>query len=97
MLVRLAKGRIVSKGLEVSHETRRRKRPAISWLGDSMSGCMAHCAQRDEILLNIASQPTARADVVDLKILRYAAVLTAPPVAREHLASEPAVRIGLKP
>ena len=48
MLVRLAKGRIVSKGLEVSHETRRRKRPAISWLGDGMSGCMTHGAQCDE-------------------------------------------------
>ena len=62
-----------------------------------MSGCMTHGAQRDEILFNIVSQPTARADVVDLKILRYAAVLTAPTIALEHLAAELAVRLAFKP
>ncbi|MGA8073044.1 MAG: hypothetical protein WB995_06170, partial [Candidatus Acidiferrales bacterium] len=57
---------------------------------------MTHGAQRDEILFNIVSQPTARADVVDLKILRYAAVLTAPTIALEHLAAELAVRLWFK-
>ena len=58
---------------------------------------MTHGAQRDEILLNIASQPAARAQVVYLKILRCATILAAPPVAREHLAGELAVRLGFKP
>ena len=58
---------------------------------------MTHCAQRDEILLNVASQPAARAQVVYLKILRCATILAAPPVAREHLAGEVAIRFGFKP
>jgi hypothetical protein len=58
---------------------------------------MTHCAQRDEILLNIASQPAARAQVVYLKILCRAAVLAAPPIAREHVTGELAIRFGFKP
>jgi hypothetical protein len=34
---------------------------------------------------------------VNLKITRCAAILAAPPVAREHLAGEQAVRFGFKP
>jgi hypothetical protein len=62
-----------------------------------MSGSMAHRAQRDQILFNIVSQPAARANVVDLKILRCPAVLAAPSIAREHLVGEPAIRVGFKP
>ena len=62
-----------------------------------MSGPMTHRAQRDEILFNIVSQSTARADVVDLKILRCPAILAAPSIAREHLAGEFAVRLGFEP
>jgi hypothetical protein len=39
-------------------------------------------AQRDEIFLNVISQSAARAEVVELKILRHAAALAAPPIAR---------------
>src|SRR5271170_3416734 len=62
-----------------------------------MSGSVAHRAQRDEILLNIVSQLTARTDVVDLKILRCPAVLAAPSIASENLAGELAVSLGFKP
>lgn len=33
---------------------------------------------------------------MDLKLARRAAILAAPPIAREHLASEPAIRVGFK-
>ena len=61
-----------------------------------MSGSVTHRAQRDEIFLNIASQPAARAGVVYVKILCRAAVLAAPPVAREHVTGELAIRFGFK-
>jgi hypothetical protein len=54
-------------------------------------------AERDEIFFDIVSQSTARAEVMDLKILRSAAVLAVPPVACEHLAAELAIRLGFKP
>jgi len=54
-------------------------------------------AERDEILLGVIPQPAARAEVVDLKILRRATILTAPPVAREHLAAELAIGLEFKP
>ena len=34
--------------------------------------------------------------MVDLKLPRRAAILAAPPVAREHLAGEPAIGVGFK-
>jgi hypothetical protein len=42
-------------------------------------------AQRDEILFDIIPQSAPGAKVVDLKILRCAAVPAAPPIAPEHL------------
>ena len=62
-----------------------------------MSSSVTACAERNEILFDIISQPAARAEVVDLKILCYAAILAAPPIAREHLAGELAIRLGFKP
>ncbi len=54
-------------------------------------------AQRNQILFGVIPQSTARAEVMDLKILCGAAVLAAPSIAREHLAGELAVRLGFKP
>jgi precorrin-6x reductase len=62
-----------------------------------MSGSVTIRAQCDEILFRIIPQPAARANVVDLKIVRPAAVLAAPPIAREHRAGELAIRFGFKP
>jgi hypothetical protein len=50
----------------------------------------------NEILFGIISQPAARADVVDLKISRRAAIPAAPPIARQHLAGELAIGVGFK-
>jgi hypothetical protein len=61
-----------------------------------MSGSVAGRAQRNEILFGVVSQPSARTDVVHLKIARCPAVLAAPPIAREHLADELAIRVGFK-
>jgi hypothetical protein len=47
----------------------------------NVSDSVTACAQRDEILFDIVSQLAARAYVMDLKILRYPAVLATPPVA----------------
>ena len=54
-------------------------------------------AERNEILFGIIPQPAARAEVMDLKILRRAAVLAAPRVACENLARKLAVNLGFKP
>jgi hypothetical protein len=43
-------------------------------------------AQRNEILFGIMSELAARAEVVDLEILRHSAVLAAPSVACEDCA-----------
>jgi hypothetical protein len=53
-------------------------------------------AERNEILFGIVSLPASRANVVNLKIARCAAILATPPVAREHLAGELAIRVGFK-
>ena len=62
-----------------------------------MSGSVTARAESNGILFDIISQPAAPAEVADLKILRCAAVLAVPPVAREHLAGELAIRLGFKP
>jgi hypothetical protein len=54
-------------------------------------------AERNEILFGVISQPAARAEVVDLKILRCAAVLAAPSVACEHRAGALPIGFGFKP
>ena len=59
-----------------------------------MSGSVTHGAQRDEIFLRIASRFAPRANVLDLKILRDAAVLASPPLALEHSATELPVTSG---
>jgi len=66
-------------------------------LAITMSGSVTPRAQRNEILFHIIPQPAARAEVVDLKILCRAAVLAAPPIAREHRAGELAIGLGFKP
>lgn len=62
-----------------------------------MSRVVTVRAEREEILFGVVSQPAARLDVVHLKILRCAAILAAPSIAREHLAGEFAIRVGVKP
>jgi hypothetical protein len=81
---------------------RRRKRGSSFgrldlWYVAKMSRSMTACAERNEVLFSIVSQPAARAEVVDLKILCCAAVLAAPSIAREHLAGKLAVSFGFKP
>jgi len=66
-------------------------------LAVKMLGSVTGCAEGNEILFGIIPQPAARAEVVDLKILCCATILAAPPVAREHLTGELAVRFGFKP
>ena len=53
--------------------------------------------QRDEILFGIVSQSAARAEGVDLKILRRAAILAAPSIAHEHRAGALPIGFGFKP
>ena len=53
-------------------------------------------AERNEILFGIIPQPAARAEVVDLKILRRAAILAATPFAREHLAGDAGGRLPVQ-
>ncbi len=62
-----------------------------------MSRLVAACAQRNEIPFGIIPHPAARAEVVHVEVLRSAAILASPAVARQHFASELAVRVGVKP
>jgi hypothetical protein len=62
-----------------------------------MSSSVTARAERDEIFFGVIPQAATRAEVVDLKILRYAAVLAAPRVACEHLAGRLVVNLGFKP
>jgi hypothetical protein len=52
---------------------------------------------RNEILFGIIPRPAARAEVVDLKISRDAAILATPPIPRKHHAGEVKVGLGFKP
>ena len=61
-----------------------------------MSGTVTVQAKRDEIFFGIIPELAARSDVVNLKIARCAAILAAPPIAREHFAGELAIRVGFK-
>jgi hypothetical protein len=61
-----------------------------------MSHSVTTRAERNEILFHVIPQPAARADVVDLKSLRCAAILAAPPIAREHGTGELAICLGIK-
>ena len=45
-------------------------------------------AERNEIHFGIIPQPAARAEVVDLKILRRAIIFAATPFMREHRAGD---------
>jgi len=53
-----------------------------------MSRSMATCAECNKVFFGIVSQPAARAEVVDLKILRRATILAATPFVREHRAGD---------
>ena len=61
----------------------------LCWLAKGTSRAVAARAQSNEIFSGIISQPAARAEVVDLKISRSAAVLAAPAIARQYFAGEP--------
>jgi len=62
-----------------------------------VSGFVAAGAERNQPLFHVTSQPAARLEVMNLEILRSAAVLASPSVARQHFARELAIRVGFKP
>lgn len=62
-----------------------------------MPGTMTFCAERDEVSLSIVTQLAARGEMVDLKLVCGSAVLTAPAVALENFAAQPAIGFQLKP
>jgi len=60
-----------------------------------MSGFVTHRTERDEVFRDVVSQPTARLYMMELEILRCAAILAAPSISCQRFAGEPA--IGFKP
>ncbi len=48
-------------------------------------------AQRDEILFDVLSELTPRADVVNLELIHATTALAAPPVALQHLPPQPSI------
>ena len=63
----------------------------------AMSSPVTARAECNQILRGVASHPAPRAHVMNLEVLRSAAVLAAPPVACERFAGELAIRRGFKP
>ena len=62
-----------------------------------MSGSVTVRSESNEILFSVIPTRAARAEVMDLKVLRSAAILAAPLIPCEHPAGKPARRLGLKP
>ncbi|MGC1786360.1 MAG: hypothetical protein WA718_06440 [Terriglobales bacterium] len=58
---------------------------------------MAISTECDQILICVITQQAPRANVVDLEMLRTAAILASPAVALEHFGAELAVRICVEP
>ena len=55
------------------------------------------CAERNQILFDVASRPAARLDVLPLEVLSSIAVLKSPSIPFEHFERVLAIRIGFKP
>ena len=54
-------------------------------------------AQRDEILFDVLSELTPRADVVNLELIHATTALAAPPVTIQHALAQATVRFRLEP
>ena len=65
--------------------------------GAAMDVTVAISAERNQIFVCIVTQPTPRANVVDLEMLRTAAILASPAIAPEHFGAELTVRICVEP
>src|SRR5713101_4668150 len=61
-----------------------------------MQVVVASGADCDQILQGIVAHPTARLDVVHLKLDDAAAKLAAPPVALQHLSAQPSIGFRVK-
>ena len=73
-----------------------RCRFALLLLAMEMFGSVATRAKRDQVFFGIISELATRVEVVNLQIARCAAILAAPPIPREHFASERAIGVGFK-
>ena len=58
---------------------------------------VAPCAQRNQVLLAVVTQPASRCSVVYLEINYASAVLTSPSVPLQDLLTKPSVRFGSEP
>jgi hypothetical protein len=67
------------------------------FLGMEMSRAVISHAERDEVFFGVISELPQRLDLVKLQISRHVAIPAAPPIAREYLTGEPAIRVGFKP
>jgi hypothetical protein len=57
---------------------------------------VAFCAQRDQILFDIASRMAAELKVMHLQIVHATAILAAPAVALQHLSMQFAIARGVE-
>jgi len=62
----------------------------------SMDVAVAISAERDQIFIDIVTQPASRAEVVNLETSGTAAVLASPTVTLQHFGAELAIRIGIE-
>jgi hypothetical protein len=58
---------------------------------------VAISAERDQVFVNVITQPAPRANMVDLETIGTAAVLASPAVTLEHLGAEFAIRMWVQP
>ena len=66
----------------------------LFFLCAGMENLVTGGAERDEILLDVPSEPTPRADVVDLELVQSTTALAAPPVPLENLLVQSSVRLA---
>jgi len=62
-----------------------------------MDVTVAISAERDKIFVCVITQPTPRANVVDLKTIGAATGLASPAVALQHFGAEFGIRIWVQP
>ena len=63
----------------------------------AMDVAVAISAERDQIFVCVVTQPTSRANVVDLETIGTAAILASPAVTLQHFGVEFAIRIWVQP
>jgi hypothetical protein len=62
-----------------------------------MKAAVTMTTERNEVLGGIVAEQTTRTDMMDLEIVAYPAVLTAPTISLQHLLAQLTIETGSEP